>query len=155
MKIDALILDNLSWIKGVSLAFCRNKADAEDLAGDTILKVLLNADRYDSDKSFRLWVLVIMRNTYRIKLRHKGVVEHFEDLPDCPCFCDPCASTITDDSLRVIGELAESSVGVRAAILYAEGYSYHEIADMQGVSTNIVKSRIHHGRKLIARRLSG
>ena len=40
--IESLLLRNLSWIRGIARTFCRNRDDAEYLAGDTILKVLLN-----------------------------------------------------------------------------------------------------------------
>ena len=145
---------NLSWIRGIARTFCRNRDDAEDLAGDTILKVLLNADKYDADKSFRLWVLVIMRNTYRSGKRNVGRVEPFGNLPDSSFLDDPSTRTITNEYMGIIEECARSSVSVRSALLYAQGYSYNEIADMQGVTVNIVKSRIHHGRKLIMRRIS-
>lgn len=153
--IESLLLENLPWIRGIARAFCRNRDDAEDLAGDTVLKVLLNADRYDAGKSFRLWVLVIMRNTFRSGRRHKGTVEPFGELPDCSFPDDPSAYAIASEYRSIAVECARSSVGVRCALLYAQGYSYNEIADMQDVSVNIVKSRIHHGRRLILRRLSG
>lgn len=153
--IESLLLHNMPWIKGIARTFCRNNADAEDLVGETILKVLLNAERFDVGKSFRLWVLVIMRNTYLSRRRHVGIVEPFSNLPDCKFDCDPAKNTILKEDMRIIDGLSEKSVGVRCAILYAQGYSYMEIADMQGVSVNIVKSRIHHGRMLIKRRVQG
>ncbi len=153
--IESLLLRNLSWIRGIARTFCRNRDDAEDLAGDTILKVLLNADKYDADKSFRLWVLVIMRNTFRSGMRHIGIVEPFGDLPECSFCDDPGAYAITSEYMGIIEDCAKSSISVRSALLYAQGYSYNEIADMQEVSVNIVKSRVHHGRKLIYRSLSG
>jgi len=129
--------------------------DAEDLAGETILKVLLNADKYDADKSFRLWVLVIMRNTFRSARRHNGIVEVFDVVPEQPCSGDPSESTIVNEYMAVIESCAKSSISVRCAMLYAQGYSYGDIASMQGVTVNIVKSRIHHGRIQILRQLSG
>ena len=146
---------NMPWMKGIARTFCRNRTDAEDLVGETILKVLLNADKYDADKSFRLWVLVIMRNTYRSSRRHVGIVEPYDNLPDCPFGSDPVTSTIVGEYMRIVKRLAKTSVSVRCAILYAQGYSYNEIADIQEVSVNVVKSRIHHGRRLIMRSISG
>lgn len=153
--IESLLLHNMSWIRGIARTFCRNRTDADDLVGETILKVLLNADKYDADKSFRLWVLVIMRNTFRVRIRHTGIVEPYSNLPDYKHECDPEKNTVVSQHMRIINSLAESSVGVRCAILYAQGYSYLEIAELQGVTVNVVKSRIHHGRRLIKRSLSG
>lgn len=142
-------------MKGIARTFCRNRMEAEDLVGDTILKVLLYADRYEADKSFRLWVLVIMRNTFRSSRRHAGIVEAYDHLPDFQTEGNPSSHTIAREYMRIINECAKSSISVRSATLYAQGYSYNEIAELQGVNINIVKSRIHHGRRLMLRRLSG
>lgn len=138
----------------MSRTFCRNRMDAEDLVGDTILKVLLYADRYDESKSFRLWVLVIMRNTFRIRLRHCGIVETFERLPDSLVGYDPSDYTIVRESMGIVEECKKMSVSVQSAVLFAQGYSYSEIAALHGVSLNIVKSRVHHGRRLILRHIN-
>lgn len=145
----------MSWMKGIAQTFCRNRTDAEDLVGETILKVLLNAEKYDAEKSFRLWVLVIMRNTYRSSRRHVGIVETYYDLPDCPFGSDPVTGAVVNEYMLIIRRLAEKSVSVQCAMLYAQGYCYNEIADIQDVSVNVVKSRIHHGRRLIMKSLSG
>lgn len=138
----------------MSRTFCRNRMDAEDLVGDTILKVLLYADRYDESKSFRLWALVIMRNTFRIRLRHCGIVETFERLPDSLAGYDPSDYAIVRESMGIVEECKKMSVSVQSAVLFAQGYSYSEIAALHGVSLNIVKSRVHHGRRLILRHIN-
>ena len=152
--INRLLLDNLQWIDSIARTFCRNRLDAEDLAGETILKVLVYADRYDPRRSFRLWVFVIMRNTFRVRIRHAGVVDTFDTLPDTTATIDSCTLSAVRESLGLIEQYAKASVAVKAACLYAEGYSYREIADMQGVCVNIVKSRICQGRRYIARHVS-
>ena len=153
--IKSLLLENLSWIRGFARTFYRNRMDAEDLAGETILKVLLNADKYNPDMKFRTWVQVIMRNTYRIRIRHVGVVDSQENLPDGSSASDPFTCTVTNECMATVSECVKSSMGAKSAFLYAQGYSYNEIAEMQGVTVSIVKSRVHQGRKLIMRMLSG
>lgn len=153
--IESLLLSNLSWMRGIARTFCRNRTDAEDLVSETVLKILLNADKFDEARSFRLWVLVIMRNLYRSSRRHTGIVEPYSDLPDCTCGSDPATHTVVGEYMNIIRTRAETSVSVRSALLYAQGYSYSEIASMQGVGVNAVKSRIHHGRRLIMKSLSG
>jgi RNA polymerase sigma-70 factor (ECF subfamily) len=147
--IEALLIKNLSWINGIARTFCRNRMDAEDLVGDTILKVLLNADRYDIGKPFRIWVLVIMRNTFHNRLRRIGIVESFADLPECPCDEDPTRHYTLNENVATIEAYAKTSVCVRCALLFAQGYSYGEIAGIQDVTPNIVKCRVHHVRRLI------
>lgn len=152
--IESLLLRNLTWINGIARAFCRNRMDAEDLVGDTILKILMYGGHYDESKSFRLWVFVIMRNILRNKRRNLGIVETYWSLPDVIDCCDLSKRNIATELISFIEEYAGSGVGIKSVLLYAQGYSYKEIADMMGVTVNIVKSRILHGRRRIIQLLS-
>lgn len=152
--IESLLLRNLTWINGIARAFCRNRMDAEDLVGDTILKILMYGGHYDESKSFRLWVFVIMRNILRNKRRNLGIVETYWSLPDVIDCCDLSKRNMATELISFIEEYAGSGVGIKSVLLYAQGYSYKEIADMMGVTVNIVKSRILHGRRRIIQLLS-
>lgn len=152
--IESLLLRNLAWINGIARAFCRNRMDAEDLVGDTVLKILMYGGHYDESKSFRLWVFVIMRNILRNKLRNLGIVETYWSLPDVIDCCDLSKRSMATELISLIDEYAGSGVGIKSVLLYAQGYSYKEIADMMGVTVNIVKSRILHGRRRIIQLLS-
>ena len=152
--IESLLLRNLAWINGIARAFCRNRMDAEDLVGDTVLKILMYGGHYDESKSFRLWVFVIMRNILRNKRRNLGIVETYWSLPDVIDCCDLSKRNMSTELISLIEEYAGSGVGIKSVLLYAQGYSYKEIADMMGVTVNIVKSRILHGRRRIIQLLS-
>ena len=152
--IESLLLRNLAWINGIARAFCRNRMDAEDLVGDTVLKILMYGGHYDESKSFRLWVFVIMRNILRNKRRNLGIVETYWSLPDVIDCCDLSKRNMATELISLIEEYAVSGVGIKSVLLYAQGYSYKEIADMMGVTVNIVKSRILHGRRRIIQLLS-
>ena len=152
--IESLLLRNLTWINGIARAFCRNRMDAEDLVGDTVLKILMYGGHYDESKSFRLWVFVIMRNILRNKRRNLGIVETYWSLPDVIDCCDLSKRNMATELISFIEEYAGSGVGIKSVLLYAQGYSYKEIADMMGVTVNIVKSRILHGRRRIIQLLS-
>lgn len=152
--IESLLLRNLTWINGIARAFCRNRMDAEDLVGDTVLKILMYGGHYDESKSFRLWVFVIMRNILRNKRRNLGIVETYWSLPDVIDCCVCSDRNMATELISLIEEYAGSGVGIKSVLLYAQGYSYKEIADMMGVTVNIVKSRILHGRRRIIQLLS-
>lgn len=153
--IESLLLRNLAWINGIARAFCRNRMDAEDLVSDTVLKILMYGGHYDESRSFRLWVFVIMRNILRNKRRNLGIVETYWNIPDVVDCGDLSTRSMAVELISLIEKHAESSVGIRSVLLYAQGYQYREIADMMGVTVNIVKSRILHGRRRILQLLSG
>ena len=152
--IESLLLRNLTWINGVARAFCHNRMDAEDLAGDTILKILLYSGNYDTRKSFRLWAFVIMRNILRNKRRHLGIVETYWNIPETSEYEDMDLHSIARDCVSLIEKCAESNVCIKYALLYAKGHSYNDMAQMFDVTIGIVKTRIHRGRKAILRQIT-
>lgn len=54
-----------------------------------------------------------------------------------------------NDVLEAIHRSARVSVGVQCVMLYAEGYSYDEIAEVLGIKPGTVKSRVAAGRAAI------
>ena len=59
-----------------SYKYCKNRMDAEDLAGETILKILSNKHSYDESKPFKPWCSVIMLNTYITS--SKSTIIHYQ-----------------------------------------------------------------------------
>ena len=55
MDFEKEVSEIYPWILRVAKRFCRSMQDAEDLAGDTVYKMLINRDKFDVDrKSTRL-----------------------------------------------------------------------------------------------------
>lgn len=64
MKIERLVVENLTWLKRKAHQYYSDDFDADDLASETIEKILRSKDKFDSRKSFRPWALTVMHNTY-------------------------------------------------------------------------------------------
>lgn len=64
MELEQTVVEQYQWILKLAKKYCRNTMDAEDLAGETICKILCNKGKFDSGRSFRPWCSVIMLNTY-------------------------------------------------------------------------------------------
>jgi DNA-directed RNA polymerase specialized sigma24 family protein len=58
---DLLELKNKLHFYALSLTSASDRAD--DLLQDTLLKVLLNRDKFNADTNFKAWVYTIMKNT--------------------------------------------------------------------------------------------
>lgn len=133
---------------------------AEDLAQETFIKVWRHLGRYDSGRSFRVWVFAIAKNAAYDHLKKKKALpfSHFED-EEGNNFLEEIReeSLLPDEALerqeiaeemgRKLATLAEP---YRALLLlrYREGFSLQEIATMGGEPYNTVKSR--HQRALRA-----
>lgn len=64
MDFEKELSEIYPWILKVARKFCCSMQDAEDLAGDTVYKLLVNRDKFDCSKPLQPWCLIIMRNTY-------------------------------------------------------------------------------------------
>ena len=67
MDFEKELSEIYPWILKVARKFCCSMQDAEDLAGDTVYKLLVNRDKFDCSKPLQPWCLIIMRNTYIIR----------------------------------------------------------------------------------------
>lgn len=151
MDIEHLIVSNYSWIQMKARLFCHNRYDADDLAGDTIEKILRSRDKYDSRKDFRPWALTVMRNTYITQYNRRKCVP-FVNMEDDYTYASPyCAHQELEMSriLSKVRECARKSVAIESVILYAKGYNYNEIAQILGIPIGTVMSRISNGRKML------
>lgn len=64
MDFEKEVSEIYPWILRVARRFCRSMQDAEDLAGDTVYKMLINRDKFDVSKPLKPWCLAVMQNTY-------------------------------------------------------------------------------------------
>lgn len=157
MRFDDVVVKHIGWIARVAFRFCKNKTDADDLAQETLYRVYANRDKFNDACDFKPWALTIMTNIVKTRHARKERV---------PFVCmdddfDTVSSVRTDslanynDILEAVHRSARVSVGVQCVMLYAEGYSYDEIAEIVGIKSGTVKSRIASGRAAIREALEG
>lgn len=160
---------------GAALRFTRNRADAEDLLGDSLAKAWKNyATLQDTDK-FDGWVMRIVSNTYISRWRRHQTHQAIFDEDLCTQDLDDTESlyarlhqpfllwwgtpeqTFVNDLLNedieaALGALPES---FRLTVVMVEvmGYSYEEVAESMDVPVGTVRSRLNRGRKLLQKSL--
>lgn len=74
MELEQIVIDQYQWILSMARKYFRNVMDAEDLAEETVYKILMNKKKYDFSKSFRPWCSVIMLNTYITLYNHDSLI---------------------------------------------------------------------------------
>lgn len=151
MEVERLVVENIAWLRRKAYLFTPNESDAEDLASETIEKLLRSCDKFDTRKDFRPWALIVMRNTFITHYNRRKCVP-FTGMDDSYT----CASPYLADQemaisriLSIIRKCARKSVAIECVILYAKGYSYDEISLMLGIPKGTVMSRISNGRKML------
>ena len=157
---DALVF--MDQLYSAALRYTKNPEDARDLVQDTYLKAFSSFHQFEEGTNLRAWLYRVLTttfiNTYRKGQRQPQLsngeledwqvadaqshtsdqgksaeVEALENLPD-------------SDIKRALQEIPED---FRIAVYLAdvEGFSYKEIADIVGVPSGTVMSRLHRGRK--------
>lgn len=148
--ISDLVVANLGWIRELAMRLCSNYTDASDLAAETICRCLVNADKYNTDKPFKPWLCAIMHNLY-INECNRYARMRLTDIEECGATSNDRA----DQEIRVksliglINDCCKHSINIECVMLYADGYTYAEIAEMLHINIGTVKSRISNGRRLL------
>ncbi len=151
MGIEDLVVQHATWIRQKARCYYSDTSDADDLASETIYKCLNNGKRFDSARSFKPWALTIMENTFITQYNRRRCVM-FTGLDGYDLYSDSESAdqlVSVQRILSVIRECARKSRCIECVILYAKGYSYDEIADIEGIPVGTVKSRVAAGRKML------
>jgi RNA polymerase sigma-70 factor (ECF subfamily) len=138
-----------------SYLMCGQHEDAEEVAQDTLLRVVENFTQLRHPERVRSWVFQIAKNVCTVK-RRKSIFAPAEELP-----LDEHVSEVADSAalpdLQAIA--AESTERLRAAIRDLpdsyravlllrdlEELSTQETAEILGIREDLVKQRLHRAR---------
>lgn len=143
-----------------------DRAAAEDVAQETFIKAWRHLGRYDTGRPFRTWLFAIAKNAAYDWLKKKRSIPFsafiddidsgapFENIPDPEPL--PTEFLMRADAsaelAQVIGQLPEKYRSL-IALVYQEGFSLHEAAEVLGESYNTVKSRHQRGILELRKRL--
>jgi RNA polymerase sigma-70 factor (ECF subfamily) len=143
-------------------------SDAEDdIVRGVFLALYMNLERLDRPERLRPFVFRVVRNLCYDELRRKGrfqfvSLEGDTDDADAPLHFLPDGRLPPDEVVHwalLYGEVQRAmdrlpELQRQALILYSEeDLTYAQIAEAMATDIGTVKSRIHHARKNLARRL--
>lgn len=151
MDFEKELSDIYPWLLKTARRFCYSRQDAEDLAGDTIYKLLINRDRFDCSKPLQPWCLVVMRNIYIIRYNRGSLIRFtsIDIVEEHLGFDSAIHSVYLNDLMSVIQRCAKKSCCIDSVMYYANGYSYDEISEILHIPVGTVRSRISSGRKFL------
>ena len=160
------VLGYLEPLYATAMRLTRNRADAEDLVQDTVVKALRFQSRFERGTNLRAWLYTILHNTWRNRVRDTAReavdvdsdrIEELASTVDGPTeFETPeralLRATMDVDLREALDELPEA---FRQAVWLrdVEEFSYAEIAKMVDVPIGTVMSRISRGRRLLFEKL--
>jgi RNA polymerase sigma-70 factor, ECF subfamily len=166
---DEFSAEVLAWLQplyATALRLTRNRADAEDLVQDTVVKALRFSDRFTPGTNLKAWLYTILHNTWRNRKRDAArdtvevdseAVEDAASLPGGPVALETPERILLRDTLDADLQAALDALPdvFREAVWLrdVEEFTYAEIAAMLDVPIGTVMSRIARGRRSLFERL--
>ncbi len=142
-------------LRPAALTLTRDADDAHDLVQETLLKALLNKDKFKAGTNLKAWLYTIMRNTFinnynKITKRSTPLepTDHFQYTHSGDSFITHNGATGTFVMRDINHALDGLNEDFRQPfMMYYIGYKYLEIADKLQLPIGTVKNRIHIARK--------
>lgn len=157
---DALAFKNQLY--SAAMRYTRNPDDAQDLLQDTYAKAFVSFHQFEPGTNLKAWLYRVLTttfiNNYRKGQRRPQVTD--SELEDWELF--ESASHTSDQGKSAEVEVLEQlpDVDVKRALasipeefrmavylVDVEGFSYKEAAEIIGIPTGTIMSRLHRGRK--------
>ena len=166
-EFEDLLRPHMDALLGYSVRMCRDRAEAEDLLQESVLRAFRGFHGFQSGTNFKAWMFRIVTNTFISKTRKDARAPRVVDLEAVQ---DPQAQvsheledastdwervyrdSVEDDVKHALDELPEE---FRAPLLLSSlgGLRYQEIADTLGVPIGTVMSRLFRARQRLRRSL--
>ncbi len=142
------LVTHLPALRAFALSLTRNRATADDMMQDTVLKAWSNMDKFDPGTNMRAWLFTILRNNFyssRRKLNREvaDVDNVFSDTMSVKPEHDGRLQMM--DFKQALNQLPDEQ---REALILvgASGFAYEDAAQMCGVATGTIKSRVNRAR---------
>ncbi|MGW5253536.1 sigma-70 family RNA polymerase sigma factor [Streptomyces sp. NPDC004012] len=162
-------LEHRPRMYSAALRMTRNPADAEDLVQETYVKAYAHFGQFRERTNLRAWLDRILINTFlnnNRKARREPARSRTDGIEDWQqAHADsPVSQGLRSAEAEVLDRLGDPDVRAALCALPAmqrmtiylsdvEGFTYREIADITGVTTNTVGTRLyrarHHMRQLL------
>jgi len=132
---------------------CRSSGDADDLVQMTCVRVLEKHEQFSPGTNFDRWAFTIMSSVQNNHLRAQKKHQH-QDISEAMLYTqdDNESNTYHAQVMTLVKNLA---ITQRQAIslVYIEGFSYRETAEILDVPIGTIMSRIARGRAKLSQQL--
>ena len=140
----------------LALRITLNRAEAEDVVQETMIKVWNKRDHWDEIDSIEAFCLTICRNISLDKIKkaenQNQSIEEGHDAPDLSYTSNPEEQAMQRDRIRLIRHLIDHLPEKQRSCMQLrdfEGKSYKEIAQVLDISEEQVKINIFRARQTI------
>lgn len=141
-------------LKPFALRLTKDIDEAHDLLQDTMMKALVNRDKFTDGTNLKAWLYTIMKNTFITNYQRMVRKRTFIDTTDNLHYLNTPGST-TENGAKTKMAMDEINNAIEHLdeqhrtpfVMYFRGFKYHEIAEKLNIPIGTVKNRIHLARK--------
>jgi RNA polymerase sigma-70 factor (ECF subfamily) len=132
---------------------------AADVTQEAMLELWRSASNFRGGSSVKTWLFTIARNKLVDSNRRSARVSYTDDLPDevdeAPNPEAILASAQEAGRVRACLQTLKDAQRTIMRLAFFEGLTYGEIAQVEGIPTGTVKTRILHAKRALLRCLGG
>lgn len=160
-EFNGILLNNADYLKPLALTLTRDYESARNLLQETLLRALVNKEKYNVGTNIKAWLYTIMRNIFINDYRKAKRFPVVKDEINNELLINSRQAVVTNDAETGLGlkhileNIHELAVVFKDPfVLYYEGYKYNEIASILKEPLGTIKSRIFFARKLLKQQVS-
>jgi len=158
-RFVGLLDENRKILYKVAGAYAQDSSDRQDLVQEMVVQLWRSFNRYDAGARFSTWMYRIALNVaiswFRAETRHaRTFVPAGEAILEVAAA--PAESKELEDGLRVLWQAIDGLDALDRAlvVLYFDGRSHEAIADVLGISSTNVGTKINRIKTRLRRDLS-
>src|ERR1700733_3041098 len=155
---DALLQRYEGKIYRLCCAMLRNRAEAEDAAQESFVRIWKALDRYDGRASLSSWIYAITRNRCLTALERRRVVDSLNDgavETEVAMLAEPDGTLLAERSeqLQELIDLLPERLRRALMLYYFQERSISEVALMLGCPEGTVKTQLFRARVALTEKL--
>lgn len=149
--LNKLLTDNYKLVTGYVIKMTGNPERAQDIVQETLLKAVININKFIPEGKFSTWLIKIATNVYRDELRKNKSLEPLNETLASPGQGPEEVTLIRGEYQEVLDILMGLPYEKRAVFILKHfyGLKYEEIADVLQCPVGTVRSRLHNCIKSI------
>jgi RNA polymerase sigma-70 factor, ECF subfamily len=166
---DAEAVPHMKLLYNYAMRMTGDHLDADDLLQDTYMRAFRFFHKFEKGTNCKAWLFRIMKNCYINKYRKNKKEPTKVDYEDVQNFYDSIkadviepndlehkvfSNLLDDDLINALNSLQDDYKTV-VILCDLEGLSYEEIAEFLDCPIGTVRSRLHRGRKILQKKLTG
>jgi RNA polymerase sigma-70 factor (ECF subfamily) len=142
---EALLLAYQDKVFRLCYSMLGDRAQAEDAAQESFLRIWKSIDRYRGDAALGTWIFSITRNVCLTAISRRRTSAPIEEAERAK----PEAPDRQRDIVRMVSQLPDNYRQV-VMLFYMEDRSYDEVARLLDMPVGTVKTNLHRARQQLA-----